>query len=71
MEKKNFGKGLFAYKIRFALEKKRDFCVIYENCMGSIFFQKKIKIFCHQSVQLFSKSHRNGLIFFLLFFGNV
>ena len=54
-----FGKCLFAYKIRFALEKKTkkvwgkfskllgkifDFCVVYRNCMVSIFFSKKKKI---------------------------
>ena len=40
---------------------------------GKHSFPKKFKInfFCHQSVQLFSKNPRNGLIFFLFFFENV
>ena len=42
---------------------------IYGNCMESIYFKKKCfkSVFCHQSVQLFSKSRRNGLIFFSVF----
>ena len=47
---------------------------IYENCMESNFFSKKYfksVFFCHQSVQLFSKNRRNGLIFFLFFFENI
>ena len=38
--------------------------------MESNFFSKKYfksVFFCHQSVQLFSKNRRNGLIFFLFF----
>ena len=71
-----FGKCLFSYKIWFAIEKKTKFakfCVVYGNCMASIFFKKNLKsvFFCHQSVQLFSKSRRKGLILFLLFFENV
>ena len=36
---------------------------------GKHFFSKNIlnQFFCHQSVQLFSKSRRNGLIFFFCF----
>ena len=51
----------------------KNFCVVYGNCMVSIFFKKKIKsvFFCHHSVQLLSKSRRNSLIFFYCFFENV
>ena len=45
---------------------------IYGNFMESIFSKNIInQFFCHQSVQLFSKRRRSGLIFFLLFFENV
>ena len=44
--------------------------VSYMEIVWQAFFSKKIEnpFFCHQAVQLFSKSRRNGLIFFLLFF---
>ena len=70
-----FGKCLFAYKIRFAFEKKQKkilgqafkmttekfLCRIWK-LYGKHFFSKKFKsvFFCHHSVQLFSKSRRNG-----------
>ena len=45
-------------------------CVSYMKFVRWAFFsKKKIKIscFCHQSVQLFSKSRRNGFIFSIVF----
>ena len=46
-------------------KKKLGQCVVYGNCMVGIFFISGF--FCHQSVQLFSKSRRNGLFFSIVF----
>ena len=56
------------------IKKCRSYIFHIWKLYGKRFFSKKYfksVFFCHQSVQLFSKSRRNGLIFFLLIFEKV
>ena len=72
VEKENLGQ-IFKITLKNFCVGHRKLPVIhfpYIKIVRKAFFFK-MSFFCHQSVQLFSKNIRNGLIFFLLFFENV
>ena len=72
-EKKFFSECLFAYKIRFVVERKikNQFSKLLSKTFKFFVSFMEIVKNSNQSVQLFSNSRRNGLFFFLLFFENV